>query len=127
MADDLALVHPLGIDAHAWTAVAGHRDRLDEARRGGDRSLVLGRAKELAESVARVVITERGQVAPPLVTLRFRFRVLTASRAVGRCNDTAVGTRLTKPAVPGAPTAKNASPHSVPGLSFTRLSQKGTP
>jgi Abortive infection C-terminus len=33
-------------------------------RRGGDRSLVLGRAKELAESVARVVITERGQVAP---------------------------------------------------------------
>lgn len=64
MADDLALVHPLGIDAHAWTAVAGHRDRLDEARRGGDRSLVLGRAKELAESVARVVITERGQVAP---------------------------------------------------------------
>jgi len=56
MADDLALVHPLGIDAHAWTAVVGHRDRLDEARRGGDRSLVLGRAKELAESVARVVI-----------------------------------------------------------------------
>jgi hypothetical protein len=64
MADDLALVHPLGIDAHAWTAIVGHRDRLDEARRGGDRSLVLGRAKELAESVARVVITERGQVAP---------------------------------------------------------------
>ena len=64
MADDLALVRPLGIDAQAWNAIAGHRDRLDEARRGADRSLLLGRAKELAESVARVVITERGQVAP---------------------------------------------------------------
>lgn len=64
MADDLDLVRPLGIDAQAWTAVNGHRDRLDEARRGGDKSLVLGRAKELAESIARVVITERGQVAP---------------------------------------------------------------
>jgi hypothetical protein len=64
MADDLALAHPLGIDTHAWSAIVGHRDRLAEALRGADRSLVLGRAKELAESVARVVITERGQVAP---------------------------------------------------------------
>jgi hypothetical protein len=64
MADDLDLVRPLGIDAQAWMAISGHRDRLNEARRGGDKLLVLGRAKELAESVARVVITERGQVAP---------------------------------------------------------------
>ena len=64
MTDDLYLLEPLGIDAQAWTAVVGHRDRLNEARRGGDRSLVLGRAKELAESVARVVVTERGRVAP---------------------------------------------------------------
>ena len=58
------LVRPLGIEANAWTAIVGHRDRLDEATQGADRSLVLGRAKELAESVARVVITQRGQVAP---------------------------------------------------------------
>jgi hypothetical protein len=32
-----------------------------------------------------------------------------------------------QPTVPGAPTAKSASSHSVPGLSFTRRSQKGTP
>jgi Abortive infection C-terminus len=64
MADDLDLVRPLGIDAQAWIAINGHPDRLVEARRGGDKSLVIGRAKELAESVARVVISERGQVAP---------------------------------------------------------------
>lgn len=32
-----------------------------------------------------------------------------------------------QPAVPGAPTAKSASSHSVPGLSFTRRSKKGMP
>lgn len=64
MPDDLELHRPHGVDAHAWAAITSHRDRLADAMRGSDRSLVLGRAKELAESVARVVITERGQVAP---------------------------------------------------------------
>lgn len=64
MSDDLALERPLGIDGQAWTAILAHRDRLAEAVGGADRSLILGRAKELAESVARVVITERGEVAP---------------------------------------------------------------
>lgn len=42
-----------------------HRDRLkDSFAHGHDRSLILGQAKELAESVARVVVTERGDVAP---------------------------------------------------------------
>jgi hypothetical protein len=62
--DDLDLVRPLGIDSRAWVAISSHRDRLNEARRGEDGSLTVGRAKELAECVARVVITERGQVAP---------------------------------------------------------------
>lgn len=62
--DDLDLVLPLGIEAQAWATIVNHRDRLSEARQGGDRALTVGRAKELAECVARVVITERGQVAP---------------------------------------------------------------
>jgi len=64
MTDDLDLDRPLGIDGQAWDAVICHRDRLVDAIRGNDKALVLGRAKELAESVARVVITERGDVAP---------------------------------------------------------------
>lgn len=64
MPDDLDLHRPHGVDAQAWAAITSHRDRLADAMRGSDRSLVLGRAKELAESVARVVISERGQVAP---------------------------------------------------------------
>ena len=50
-----------------------------------------------------------------------------ALSVVVAATHTPVGTRLTKPAVPGAPTEKNALSHSVPGLSFTRRSQKGTP
>lgn len=65
MADDFDLVQPVGIDAQAWQAILAHRDRLrDSLARGTDRSLILGQAKELAESVARVIITERGDVAP---------------------------------------------------------------
>jgi hypothetical protein len=55
----------VGIDTQAWHAITAHNDRLkDSATQGHDRSLILGQAKELAESVARVVITERGDVAP---------------------------------------------------------------
>lgn len=64
MPDDLGLEKPIGIDAEAWTAILGHRDRLKAAMAGTDRPLILGRGKELAESVARVVIAERGLVAP---------------------------------------------------------------
>lgn len=64
MADDLELVRPSGIDPQAWDAITSHRDRLREAQRTDDRSLELGRAKELAECAARVVIAERGEVAP---------------------------------------------------------------
>jgi hypothetical protein len=64
MADDLDLNRPVGVDPQSWTAIESNRDRLKEALHGTDRSLVLGRAKEFAESVARVVIIERGEVAP---------------------------------------------------------------
>ena len=65
MADDFDLTQPVGIDAQAWQAITAHRDRLkDSFTHGHDRSLILGQAKELAEPVARVVITERGDVAP---------------------------------------------------------------
>ncbi|WP_338774383.1 abortive infection family protein [Nocardia vulneris] len=62
--DNFDLMRPTGIDSQAWAAIVSHRDRLTGAIAGADRSLTLGRAKELAESVARVVITERGDVAP---------------------------------------------------------------
>lgn len=65
MPDDFDLEQPVGMDAQAWRAVIAHRDRLKgSASHATDRSLILGQAKELAESVARVVITERGDVAP---------------------------------------------------------------
>lgn len=62
--DNLELLQPKGIDAQAWAAIIGHRDRLKLAMDGTDRSLVLGRAKELAECVGKVAISERGEVAP---------------------------------------------------------------
>lgn len=65
MADDFELTQPVGIDAQAWAAITAHRDRLKaSATEHHDRSLILGQAKELAESVARVVIVERGDIAP---------------------------------------------------------------
>jgi hypothetical protein len=65
VADDFDLTQPVGIDPQGWHAITSHRDRLkDSTTRGHNRSLILGQAKELAESVARVVITERGGVAP---------------------------------------------------------------
>lgn len=62
--DNLDLVQPKGIDPQAWAAIIGHRDRLISALDGVDRPLVLGRAKELAECVGKVAISERGEVAP---------------------------------------------------------------
>ncbi len=54
MADDFELTQPVGIDAQAWEAITAHRDRLKaSATEHRDRSLILGQAKELAESVAR--------------------------------------------------------------------------
>ncbi|MFN3002400.1 abortive infection family protein [Mycolicibacterium wolinskyi] len=65
MADDFDLAPPVGIDAQAWRTVIAHRDRLKgSVTHSADRSLVIGQAKELAECVARVVVTERGGVAP---------------------------------------------------------------
>jgi len=66
VADDLALVPPLGINASAWIAITSHRDRLKTAMDSADGPLILGRSKELAECVARVIIDERGQVAPAM-------------------------------------------------------------
>ncbi|SID30140.1 Uncharacterised protein [Mycobacteroides abscessus subsp. abscessus] len=61
--DNLDLAQPKGIDHQAWAAIIGHRDRLKSAMGSADRSLVLGRAKELAECVGKVAISERGEVA----------------------------------------------------------------
>lgn len=61
---NFSLTRPVGIDDQHWAAIDAHRARLQAAIAGSDRSLVLGRSKELAESIARIVVQERGHVAP---------------------------------------------------------------
>ena len=51
---------PAELDAKYADAIRAHAGRLDEARNVEDLSDVVGRAKELAESIARVVLDVRG-------------------------------------------------------------------
>lgn len=50
---------PYGVSEEHWAAIALHADRLSGAMGGPDRSLVVGSAKELVESVAKVVLATR--------------------------------------------------------------------
>jgi hypothetical protein len=61
---DLALQRPDLLDDGSWAAIEQHRDRLAGAMERGDAPLVLGSAKELVESVARVVTAAAGMVLP---------------------------------------------------------------
>lgn len=61
---DLTLPRPEGLDHRAWEAIWAHRERLNTALTGRDRSLIVGCAKELVESIARVVVEARGDTAP---------------------------------------------------------------
>lgn len=58
------LPRPDGLGENEWAALEEAADRLDRARTADDFPLVIGCAKDLCESVARVVINERGGVAP---------------------------------------------------------------
>ncbi len=53
---------PPALDDENRAAISAHAERLDAARECGDLSGVVGCAKELAESIARVVLEVRGQV-----------------------------------------------------------------
>src|SRR5919109_581106 len=59
-----SLTRPDGLGDDEWAAVEEAANRLERARAGSDHPLVVGCAKDLCESVARVVINERGGVAP---------------------------------------------------------------
>jgi hypothetical protein len=54
------LERPDGLDAAAWAAIEQVLARLNTAIGAGDLELVIGCAKELAESVAKVVLVARG-------------------------------------------------------------------
>jgi Abortive infection C-terminus len=56
----MELLRPRGISDQSWEAISGHKERLDRAWRvPTDLSAAVGAAKELCESVARVVLEER--------------------------------------------------------------------
>ncbi len=60
---DLRLDRPAGLDQSLWAAVSAHLDRLRLALQQGDQMLAVGSANELVESIARVVLFARGEVA----------------------------------------------------------------
>ena len=53
---------PSELDEEHRAAISTHAERLDDARNRGDLSAVIGYAKELAESIARIVLEVRGQI-----------------------------------------------------------------
>lgn len=59
--DRFELPEPKSMEAAAWKAIAAHRCRLEEAVGRDDRQLIVGTAKELVESIARVVLEATGE------------------------------------------------------------------
>lgn len=59
-----ALVRPDDLDIKSWEAIEGQADRLQRAQRDGDPSLMIGSAKDLVETVAKIVLELSGEVAP---------------------------------------------------------------
>lgn len=58
------LPRPIGLPDDQWKAICEAHERLMRAREVGDVPLIIGCAKELCESVAKVVVTQRGGVPP---------------------------------------------------------------
>lgn len=57
------LERPADLDMESWEAVTDQVGRLNRALEAGDLPLVIGCAKELVESVARIVLSSRGEAA----------------------------------------------------------------
>ena len=73
---------PSELDDEYGAAISSHAARLDAARARGDLSDVVGCAKELAESIARVVLDVRGHVVSD--SSSFPSIITAAHRAVER-------------------------------------------
>lgn len=58
---DLTLTRPTGLQESGWTAISAAQVRLERAVDAGDRVQTVGCCKELVESVAKVVLYERGE------------------------------------------------------------------
>lgn len=56
------LVRPEGLEDNIWGAIEDHENRVNLALTSGDRTLAIGSAKELVESVAKAVLDARGNV-----------------------------------------------------------------
>jgi hypothetical protein len=55
---------PAELSADHWSAIAAHADRLERARRDSDLNLVIGSAKDLVETIAKIVLELNGEVVP---------------------------------------------------------------
>lgn len=55
------LARPDGLEDETWRAIDEHTGRLDRALRDNDLPLVVGTAKELVETIAKVVLDAHGQ------------------------------------------------------------------
>ena len=73
---------PSELDDEYGAAISAHAERLDAARDSEDLSGVVGCAKELAESIARVVLDVRGQVLSD--SSDYTSIITAAHKAVGR-------------------------------------------
>ena len=73
---------PSELDDEHRAAISAHAERLDAARDSEDLSGVVGCAKELAESIARVVLDVRGQVLSDRSD--YTSIITAAHKAVGR-------------------------------------------
>lgn len=56
------MIRPDGLSDPQWEAVEEARARLERAREASDSALVVGSAKELCEVVAKIVLSERGEL-----------------------------------------------------------------
>jgi Abortive infection C-terminus len=60
----LMLKRPGSLDEDSWVAIDGHAGRLERAQRDDDLSLVIGSAKDLVETIAKIVLELSGDVTP---------------------------------------------------------------
>lgn len=55
------LIRPDGLEEATWTAIQDHVDRLKRARRDNDLGQMVGSAKDLVETVAKIVLDAQGE------------------------------------------------------------------
>jgi hypothetical protein len=58
------LSRPAELGTDHWSAIEAHADRVERARRDGDLVLVIGSAKDLAETIAKIVLELNGEIVP---------------------------------------------------------------